>query len=430
MSVFDAFRDPFKAARDRAARSWGRGPQERVAPPDRTLPEHVIHACLTWTHRLRLDQRGERRLARSVRAVRSCVNRWPEMARRLSESQQSTSERAERVTVASGHLNEERRRLWIVSILSAGAVVAFLAIEYGFAHAGLDLFLEEPDTEVGFLTVAEVGAMAIALVMAAAAELVAHAIRGVLADFPRWLRRLLVTVSALALPVAFVLPFLTLREEAADLSAPGVSVELPNLQLGAEVAPAAGSNDLVPFLVLGLAPVLVGAVLRAASSSPSADEQLRERLGHRGARVREWARRVRFARMVRRLDRAELRIARVARRIARREARDEAGRIVDRIGYRFGSGWNGWLDPQPTVVDAVVLPAPGTLPGEGDQEAVLSRFAATADSLRNGGPVRQQLESEFGNPLAGRSAASGIQLTRVLRRTASNNNHRAGALDG
>lgn len=428
MSGLNVFRDPFKSARDRAKRSWGSGPQDRSAPLGRTFPEHVIHACLAWSHRLRMDQRGERRLKRSVKIVRSCVNRWPELAKRLGEAQQSSGERAERAERAGAEVNEERRRLWIVSILSAGAVVAFLAIEYGFAHAGLDLFLEEPETKVGYFTIAEVGAMAIAMVMAAAAELIAHAIRGVLANFPRWLRRLLIVTSALALPVAFVLPFLSLREEAADLSAPGVSVELPNLPLGVEVGPATGGgNDLIPFLILGLAPVLVGAILRATSSTPQADRHLRARLGHRGARLREWARRRRFSWMVRRLDRAELRIARVARRIARREARDEAGRIVDRLGYRFTSPWYGWLDPNPEVVDAVVMPKAGTLPGAGSQEAVLDRFAATAESLRNGGPVRQRLESEFGNPLADRSATPEIQITKVMRR--SNNNH-SGALSG
>jgi hypothetical protein len=429
MSGPNVFRDPFKSARERAKRSWGSGPRDHGAPAGRTFPEHVIHACLAWSHRLRMDQRGERRLKRSVKIVRSCVNRWPELATRLGEAQQSSAERAERAEHAGAKVNEEQRRLWIVSILSAVAVVAFLAIEYGFAQAGLDLFLENPNTKIGIFKISEVGAIAIALVMAAAAELVAHAIRGVLANFPRWLRRLLVVTSALALPVAFVLPFLSLREEAADLGASGVPLGLPNLPLGVEVAPASGSgDDLIPFLVLGLAPVLVGAVLRAASSTPQADRHLRERLGHRGARLREWARRRRFSWMVRRLDRAELRIARVARRIARREARDEAGRIVDRLGYRFTSNWYGWLDPNPEVVDAVVLPKAGTLPGAGSQEAVLDRFAASAESLRKGGPVRQRLESEFGNPLAGRSASPEIQLYKVTR--SSGNNHHSEVLDG
>jgi hypothetical protein len=419
------WRDPLQAALARTRRAWGgKAPPDRGAPLDRTFPEHVIHACLAWVNRLRLEQRGERRVRRVRRLIRSCADRWPRAAKRLRGTQQTRSEQGDAVQLHEENSEEEGRRLWIASGFSAAAIFAFLAIEYGFAKSALDLFLADPEQGVLGFKIENVGAVAIALAMAAAAEIAARSIRAFLAALPRWGRRLLVIAGALLLPVAFVLPFLSLRTEAAELGGKGAATALiPGLEAGANAASSgAGGDPTIPFLVLGLAPVLVGAGLRAATSSPHADEGLRLRIGYTRSRTLQRLREWRFARLVRKLDRAELKLASRVRAIARREAGDEAGRIVDRIGYRLvGDRWYGWLEQVPSVVETVVHSEPGKLPG-GELSEVRERFEVAREELTAGGPVRRALEARFGNPLTPDTSWHLVDLPVIKRGTS--NNHR------
>ncbi|MGV1049199.1 MAG: hypothetical protein ACOYD4_11835 [Solirubrobacterales bacterium] len=425
MSARGFWRDPFEAARARAKRPWaGRVPADRGALGDRVFPEHVIHACLAWAHRLRLERRGERALKRPARTIRACANRWPRAAEQLRKTQGTRRSRGDEVDHHHSGEDAESRRLWVAAGFSAAAVFAFLAIEFGFARSALDLFLEEPEQLFLGYKIEDIGAVAIALTMAAAAEIAARSIRGFLGVLSSRLRRLLIIVGALLLPVAFILPFLALREEAAELGGSGpVSSQLPGL--AQKAVDAGGGDPTIPFLVLGLAPVLVGAVLRAASSSPRADDAIRLRLRYATVWSQLWVQEWRFSRLVRRLDRAELRIGRRLRAIARREAGDEAGRIVDRIGYRFaGDRWYGWLERVPGVVDAMVHERPGLLPG-GSQGSIRERFEVTTEALTEGGPVRQRLEADFGNPVVPekRGQVPPLQMTRVVR--AGSNNHKS-----
>lgn len=425
MSPFDYIRDPFEAARNRAVRPWRRRvPADRKAPPSKPFVEHILLAALAWAHRLRIDRRAERRLAHPAWVIRRCATRWGPAVDRVVAAGGRSQARQRRLSAhrtRHGGAAEEGGRLRVAAVLSWVAIVAFVAVEYEFARAGLDLLLEEPGATFFGMRVEDIGALAIAVIMAGAAEVLANEMRGILGSLPTTARRIVVAIAAVALPLVFLLPFLSLREEGAGGGGAvfGGPVGLTEQAHAAAAAPGASAHPLA-FLALGLGPVLVGAVLQAASSSPSAHREAQLgrslRLSSVGERVSVW----RFERLGRRLDRAERRLARRLRGVARRHAGDEAGRVVDRVGYRLlGAHWNGWLEEVPSILAVTEATEPGVLPG-GWQDVLAGQFGSTVDDLVFGGPVRRRLEDR--KPLAG-APRDPRQMEIFVDAQSANNHH-------
>jgi hypothetical protein len=160
-------------------------------------------------------------------------------------------------------------------------------------------------------------------------------------------------------------------------------------------------GDGFPWLLilLGVSPYLVTTTLLAGGQTRPGEEELKLLRLYAWSRWRIWRDERRFGRLQVRVDRMERRIADAVLNLNRLIGEEEAARLVHAEGYRLSGDWNGWLSPTPALVEAIVRDAtPGRLPRFEPDD--LSRYAAAAGDLVDGGPVRQRLERQFGNPLA------------------------------